>query len=139
MPTDTSLTAPMRPGAVGSFGSWAGRCIHFAGMYDPGMVPKTHCKAGIAFAEVKAQNGGKLPCLGREDAECASFRYPTSEEVRQWEADTKAAVNDFFGKIEAGICPHCGTAIQRKEQVGRCVYARPCGHRLYQGRNDTPL
>lgn len=30
-------------------------------------------------------------------------------------------------------CPHCGAKVERKEQVGRCVYAKPCGHRLYQG------
>ena len=32
------------------------------------------------------------------------------------------------------ICPHCEDRIEKFEQVGSCVYAMPCGHRLYQGR-----
>lgn len=32
----------------------------------------------------------------------------------------------------AGVCPECGEQAMLR-QVGRCVYASPCGHR-YQGR-----
>lgn len=30
-------------------------------------------------------------------------------------------------------CPICGAAIEKREQIGRSVYLRPCGHR-YTGR-----
>jgi uncharacterized Zn finger protein (UPF0148 family) len=35
---------------------------------------------------------------------------------------------------KADVCIHCGTPLDKLEQVGRCVYARPCGCRQYQGR-----
>jgi hypothetical protein len=40
----------------------------------------------------------------------------------------------WFRKLGENICPHCDTTIAQQEQVGHCVYARPCGHRLYQGK-----
>ncbi len=40
----------------------------------------------------------------------------------------------YLNDIDAKICPHCKAAIEEEKQVGRCVYALPCYHRLYQGR-----
>jgi len=34
-------------------------------------------------------------------------------------------------KIEE--CFRCGTTVKAMEKIGRCVYARPCGCRLWQG------
>jgi hypothetical protein len=45
-----------------------------------------------------------------------------------------ALIAAWFQKLADNVCPHCDTAIARQEQVGHCVYARPCGHRLYQGK-----
>lgn len=36
--------------------------------------------------------------------------------------------------LQKDICPQCERSINEKKQIGRCVYAYPCGHRLYQGR-----
>jgi wobble nucleotide-excising tRNase len=42
--------------------------------------------------------------------------------------------------LKGQTCPFCQTAITRRVQRGRCVYAHPCGCRLYQGRvrKDPP-
>lgn len=42
-------------------------------------------------------------------------------------------VERWLHKLRSNVCPHCDAPIAQQEQVGRCVYARPCGHRLYQG------
>lgn len=39
----------------------------------------------------------------------------------------------FWRTINKGICPQCKQSMIR-EQVGPCVYAKPCNHRLYQGK-----
>ena len=44
-----------------------------------------------------------------------------------------ASVKAFFEKLGKNVCPHCNRAIEIQRQVGRCVFAHPCGHRLYQG------
>lgn len=37
-------------------------------------------------------------------------------------------------RIATGYCPHCCVDIEKEETVGRCVYIKPCGHRLGQGK-----
>lgn len=44
------------------------------------------------------------------------------------------AVKHYFECLHAGICHVCGVKVENQIQVGRCVYADPCGHRLYQGK-----
>jgi hypothetical protein len=34
--------------------------------------------------------------------------------------------------LAGDTCPWCGAAIAERKQEGRCVYAEPCGCRLYQ-------
>ncbi len=34
---------------------------------------------------------------------------------------------------ESDLCIHCQQQFTELKQVGRCVYAYPCGHRQYQG------
>lgn len=43
------------------------------------------------------------------------------------------AAKAYFAALAAGICPTCNAKIEKEKQVGRCVYALPCYHRLYQG------
>jgi hypothetical protein len=48
------------------------------------------------------------------------------------EEERQGAVK-FIEELDKGeTCPWCHTTIDKTEQVGRCMYARPCGHRLYQ-------
>lgn len=47
----------------------------------------------------------------------------------------RRAVEAFAALIarRSDVCPHCGQHVTALEQVGRSVYARPCGCRQYQG------
>jgi hypothetical protein len=56
-----------------------------------------------------------------------SEQEPISEEMAQ-------AVRSYLERLAQGLCPVCSAPIEQEQQVGRCVYAHPCGHRLYQGR-----
>ena len=42
------------------------------------------------------------------------------------------AMIDFWNR-KTEDCPHCGEHVESMEQVGRCVYSRPCGCRQFQG------
>ena len=44
------------------------------------------------------------------------------------------AAAEYFKNLFEGKCPVCKVPIEQEEQVGRSVYAQPCGHRLYQGQ-----
>ena len=46
------------------------------------------------------------------------------------EALTKMAM---LMKRETDQCMRCSSTVQAMEKIGRCVYARPCGCRLWQG------
>lgn len=42
-------------------------------------------------------------------------------------------LKEFLAKLENNICPSCDAVIEKKIEVKPCIYAEPCGHRLYQG------
>ncbi len=50
------------------------------------------------------------------------------------EGNADAILKAYLDDLAAGVCPHCQAEIKERKQIGRCVYAFPCGHRLYQGR-----
>jgi hypothetical protein len=58
----------------------------------------------------------------------------TLADIAADDADLAVQLRKFFADLAANVCPHCGQAITRKRQNGRCVYADPCGCRLYQGK-----
>lgn len=110
----------------------ANKCRYFNGIMN------TTCKAGIAYISVQDRNERplRLPCL-REDncsERCllASFLMPN--EIAEQEAEISKAVNAFFQDMHDGLCPECHQKVEREVQVGRCVYAEPCQHRLWQGK-----
>jgi hypothetical protein len=49
-------------------------------------------------------------------------------------ADMRGKLVKHFDDIAAGICPVCAHPMCDTQQIGRCVYARPCGCHIYQGR-----
>lgn len=52
----------------------------------------------------------------------------------QQKREIAEAFKQYLRGLQNNVCPHCGMPITNKRQVGRCVYADPCGCRLYQGR-----
>ena len=40
--------------------------------------------------------------------------------------------------LEAKTCIVCHNPIMEKYQIGRCIYAKPCHHRQYQGELGGP-
>jgi hypothetical protein len=75
------------------------------------------------------------------------MRLPTNtEEIRrlqrerkEYESKPDPILENFNLRLELidnGLCPDCKQPMLQK-QVGKCVYASPCGHRLFQGRAKT--
>jgi hypothetical protein len=109
------------------------KCQYFTGMIND------KCEKGIAYESVRetSQAPYRFPCFDADVKHMCPHHQPyTAEEIEQQEREAAKAFEAFAAMI-AGTsdkCPHCGKTIEKKEQVGRCVYGRPCGCRLYQGR-----
>lgn len=105
-------------------------CRHFNG------IQHDKCRADVAYKTFQ----GRMPCLPKyadsKTGVCALFELYTEDEINKQQTEAAAAIAAFFSNLANDICPHCQTPITGKRQVGRCVYADPCGHRLYQGRLD---
>lgn len=107
-------------------------CRHFNGTQND------TCKAGIRYEDVRDGLAHKTyPCFkenGRAD-QCPSASFLSEQEVDAEMERIAIAAGAFFTKLAEGkVCPHCNAPIAKRLQVGRCVYARPCGHRQYQGK-----
>jgi len=122
------------------------KCRHFTGRTN------IRCDAGVDYSTVEIPSGidsppmyqTVIPCLpewiqvsdevkAKMTCACSLVSFPTQEEVDADEARIELAIQWRFEKMADGICPECDASM-RKRQVGRCVYAEPCGHRLYQGK-----
>lgn len=91
--------------------------------------PEKVCKVGITYSIPR-------PCIRGSSTwgECPHFEEYTSAELDEQERASNEAVASYLAKLNDGHCPHCDAAIVERKQIGRCVYANPCGHRLYQGK-----
>lgn len=97
------------------------RCIYFNGMQN------RRCKAGVAYA------AGVAACWGEDGATCYKRETPTREAaIAEIENDEKRFA-ETLDKMRQGVCLACGIESTDWEQVGRCIYAVPCGHRAGQG------
>src|SRR2546423_8128344 len=107
-------------------------CKHFTGIHND------TCKAGIKYNDVKVQDSRplKLPCFKDQGCtdRCAFATFRTPEEVAAEEEKSTRILRTYLDNMARNICPHCYTPIEERMQVGRCVYAQPCGCRLYQGK-----
>lgn len=121
-------------------------CRHFSGLINK------VCKLGIEYSTVARPSGIRdtpmygqcYPCIafGLPLAEeiirdlqtaCAHSSFLTPEEEKADEERFRRKLAAWGEKIANNICPHCDQPMT-KRQVSRCVYASPCGHRLYQGK-----
>lgn len=103
------------------------RCRHFNGVHH-----KT-CNIGIAYEDVKGPKYA-LPCISDPNAPtCESRSLLTRAEAEAEEAESAAIVKAYLDDLASDRCPICHQPITKRQQVGRCVYGEPCGHRLYQG------
>jgi hypothetical protein len=118
-------------------------CIHHNGYFH------RICNAGVAYESVGEHidlgnlgtpfvaacmknyewNGQTLEC--RHTCDKAEFKSRQQAEEDLDRLDK--AVEDHLNKLAQSICPTHNIAVTKK-QVGRCVYAEPCGCRLYQGK-----
>ena len=108
-------------------------CRHFTGMGDKA------CEVGIAYDSVSDTTlafPDHLPCLSPDQRHrCSHFAAYTDAECQAHEAAHNAVMNEIatFERRETENCLACHRHVDRLEQVGRCVYARPCGCRQWQG------
>lgn len=108
-------------------------CKHFDG------IQHDTCLVGVSYSGL-LQEGRRLPCIPqrvgdeRLQAPCSQIAYPTREEAEAEQQRVEVIIAQRLADIQAGLCPHCRRKIESKRQVGPCIYAEPCGHRLGQGR-----
>ena len=109
-------------------------CKHYNGVGN-----SSTCKVGVAYDTVRdtSQKPFRWCCIHADaKTECALREEYTPEEIAEQQRQIAAVFVRMAAFLdgEGDECPHCGAKIESAEQVGRCVYARPCGCRVVQGK-----
>ncbi len=113
-----------------------------------GLAFNDHCEAGVEMANVRdASVPHRYPCFDPSVARLCPHHQPyTAEEnaaMDQAVAEVIKRLDGVMGWTKVGeeesdaapmMCLVCGYDIDSLDQVGACVYARPCGCR--QGQFD---
>ena len=111
------------------------QCRHFTGMLN------RTCGKCHVYVEVRDDNAifpNNFPCDGSV-ATCPDYEPRTEEEIAAEEAEVMQIASEMFSRMitfenrETEDCPQCSKHVDKLEQVGRCVYARPCNCRVWQG------
>lgn len=112
-------------------------CRHFTG------IQNDKCEAGVEYTAVRfvpPQGMYRWPCTDPSlRSMCPLFAEYTDAEIKAFDHELAAVLNKLaaFERGESDACLECGEKVTQMRQVGRCVYAEPCGHRLWQGRIPT--
>lgn len=132
------MTAPRRTEPRPLWEQEATWCIHFNG------IMQKVCRAGISYDDPRfggrQESRRELPCLKNLPTDptrtdlCPLAEYLTEEQARAKAAETEERLRVTLERMAQGFCPECDQKVERKRQVGPCIYAEPCGHRLGQGR-----
>lgn len=110
------------------------RCDHFNGIIND------VCRAGVRYDDVRdtSTTPYRFPCLISEGryapGACDRAKFMTDDEAQAIEAEIRARAQARVDREKAGFCGQCGAKVERKAQVGPCIYNEPCGCRLGQGR-----
>ncbi len=111
------------------------RCQHFNGLIND------VCGAGVRYEDVRDTSTSPygFPCLVRDlhqtaSTTCERAKFLTDDEAKAQEEEIYARARARAEREQAGFCGQCGAKVERKAQVGRCIYNEPCGCRLGQGR-----
>lgn len=110
-------------------------CKHYP---SGGLADNTHCKQGVEMQSTRDTSivPHRFPCFTAEAEHlCVKYEGPTAEEIAEDRRQAAETLKQMLGLMSgtADVCPHCGAHIDHMEQVGACVYARPCNCRQYQG------
>ena len=120
-----------KPADVADQLAYTVKCRHFNGIMND------VCLAGIRYDSFP-QTGvpyQRLPCITtRSVNNCVSVSRYTKAESKAMAAEDTKQVNQMLAEMAAGLCVVCKKAVEGVKQVGRCVYATNCGHRIGQGR-----
>lgn len=111
-------------------------CKHFSGLPLIPRNPPT-CRAGVNYDTVKDASARpyRWACTDPGCAvTCGKRELYTLEEATAKRQRARGSVKEYLAKIAANVCPICQADVKRQKQVGPCVYAEPCGHRLFQGK-----
>jgi hypothetical protein len=116
------------------------KCQHFNGLIND------TCDAGVAYADVRdeSQRPYAFPCLiGETSASetrpvattvCERADFLTDAQAQAQADETMARIRARFDREAQGFCGQCDRKVERKAQVGPCIYNEPCGCRVGQGR-----
>lgn len=126
----TNIPERLRLGSPARIREAAKRCVHFNG------VMSGTCEAGVDYGSFGARlpYRKELPCWDGAITRCPQAQFRTYAEQEVIEREIEAAALAFVASLAEGRCPVCGVIVEQQRQVGRCVYAEPCNHRLYQGK-----
>ncbi len=120
--------------------------------YFNGLINKK-CEFGIEYKDVAVESGipnmppiyqHVYPCvafglpvepevMAQVEQKCAPCVYPSKEEEEADRKRVEERIAEWSHKIASNVCPTHNIPITKK-QVGRCIYAEPCGCRLGQGK-----
>ncbi len=101
-----------------------------------GRADNTHCEANIDMDSVRdASVPYRYPCFDPSVSHLCPHHAPYTAQERAEQlrgvADVLRQMNAFEARTSEA-CPHCGAHVTALDQVGKCVYARPCGCRIGQ-------
>lgn len=107
-------------------------CRHYSGMMNKA------CDAGVEYDSIKDTSvvPTRWHCIHADAmVKCPKRELRTKEEIEEEKRQLAAWFTRFaaFESGESDACPQCGETVESAEEIGRCVYARPCGCRVFQG------
>lgn len=120
------------PSLTDQVGNW---CRHYRGIHQH----KT-CKLGVRYDVVRDSDAQpyRWPCFKDDNCaeRCSEASYPTPDEIAAKVQDISEVVTTFLTEMAQGVCPHCHTKVESREQHGMCIYNLPCGCRLGTGTTE---